>query len=74
MSYRDRTLKWLERQSDRNLLRQYKNRLKDIPNSQKRGLKDKGYLKLSFNERKLYITERGEQLLEQEKEPPYPLI
>jgi len=74
MSYRGRTLEWLERQSDRNLLRQYRNKLKDIPDSQKRGLKEKGYLKLSFNERKLYITDRGEKLLEKEKDPPYPLI
>ena len=71
MNYREDTLEWLELRSDTNLLRQYQNNLDDLPDSRKRDLLDKGYLWRSNPDRKLHLTKKGRDLLENEEEPPY---
>jgi predicted methyltransferase len=64
MGYRKEVMDWLLKQSDRNLLRHYRNKLKNIPAYKRKRLSEKKYIK--EDEGKIRLTEKGEELLREE--------
>ena len=62
------TLEWLEKLSDQNLLRQYLNKLGEMPACKRRGLESKGYIAGSnyvHASTNLYLTEKGKAFLKE---------
>ena len=64
MDYRKEVMDWLLKQSDRNLLRHYRNKLKNIPAYKRKRLSEKKYIK--EDEGKIQLTEKGLELLREE--------
>jgi len=60
---------WLLKQSDRNLLRHYRNRLRNIPAYKRKRLCKKEYIK--EHEGEIRLTEKGEELLKEETVFPH---